>query len=156
MDVRSSAFSAMETIPAMYTCDGEDVSPPLSWSGIPQETESIVLIADDPDAPVGTWVHWVAYNIPPRISELESDIPPTDSLPTGGIQGKNSANKIGYHGPCPPSGIHRYFFKVHALDTTLELLAGSTKKQVVEAMNGHVLASGELVGLYGREAIAEK
>jgi Raf kinase inhibitor-like YbhB/YbcL family protein len=147
----SSAFSPMQAIPAKYTCDGADVSPPLAWKGVPDTARSLVLISDDPDAPMGTWVHWVCYDIPPTVDSLAENIPKTDSLPCGGQQGTTDFRRVGYGGPCPPGGTHRYFFKVYALDATLGLPAGSTKKEVEKAMRGHVLAQGELVGKYSRQ-----
>lgn len=148
--VVSPAFEDMTTIPSTYTCDGADISPPLAWEGIPKEAQSIVLICDDPDAPAGTWVHWVCYDIPPSAGGLNENIPAADALPSGGKQGISDFGRIGYGGPCPPSGTHRYFFKVYALDTTFNLPAGQTKKQIEKAMRGHVIASGELVGVYAR------
>jgi hypothetical protein len=127
-----------------YTCDGQDISPPLEWSGTPEGTQSLVLISDDPDAPVGTWVHWVLFDLPAD----------TNSLPEGaqdlGTDGNNSWRRPGYGGPCPPSGTHRYFFKLYALDTALNLEAGASKEQVEKAMQGHILAQGELMGKYER------
>jgi len=149
--VTSSAFDSMEPIPSKYTCDGSDISPALAWKNIPDQTKSIVLINDDPDAPMGTWVHWVCYDIPPTVGGLAEDIPKTDILPAGGKQGMTDFRRIGYGGPCPPSGTHRYFFKVYALDLMLNLPAGKTKKEVEDAMEGHVLDSGELVGVYNRK-----
>jgi hypothetical protein len=149
--VESSAFASMKSIPARHTCDGEDVSPPLRWSGVPDGAKSLVLISDDPDAPVGTWVHWVCYDIPPSVDSLREGIPRGDSLPVGGMQGITDFEKVGYGGPCPPGGSHRYFFKLYALDTTLGLGAGKTKSEVEKAMEGHVVAQGELVGTYSRK-----
>jgi hypothetical protein len=148
--VISPAFEAMAGIPSNYTCDGADVSPPLSWRNIPAETQSIVLICDDPDAPGKTWVHWVCYDIPPTADGLSANIPAADTLPAGGTQGLNSWGRPGYGGPCPPGGTHRYFFKVYALDILLNLPAGKTKEEIERAMQGHVLAFGELVGVYSR------
>lgn len=148
--VVSTAFEPMGRIPSKYTCDGADVSPPLAWQGVPPEAQSTVLICDDPDAPVGDWVHWVCYDIPPKVQALAENIPHGKTLACGGMQGKTDFGAVGYGGPCPPGGTHRYFFKVYALDTVLELPAGQTKKQIEKAMQGHVLASGELVGVYAR------
>jgi len=141
--VTSPAFENNSPIPTKHTCDGEDVSPPIQIEGLPEETQSIVLIVDDPDAPMGTWDHWIVWNIPPteRIKE--------DSVP--GIEGTNNFNKHSYGGPCPPSGTHRYYFKVYSLDVKLSLNPDSRKRDVEKAMMGHVLAKGELVGLYGRK-----
>jgi len=150
MTVESTAFGEGEFIPSKYTCDGENVSPPLSWSEPPESTRSLVLISDDPDAPMGTWVHWVVYNIPPDVRGFPERMPSSPVLPDGTLQGKTDFGTTGYGGPCPPSGIHRYFFKVYALDTVLDLKEGATKKQVVRAMEGHVIAQGRLMGKYKR------
>jgi len=141
-------------IPARYTCDGQDISPPLQWSGIPTEAKSLVLIVDDPDAPDPaapkmTWVHWVLYNIPVDTPGLEENIS-SASLPEGTKEGINDWGRKGYGGPCPPIGRHRYFFKIYALDTVLTDLQQPTKKQVEEAIAGHILAKAELVGMYQR------
>jgi len=149
--VKSSAFQNMQAIPSVYTCDGKNISPPLSWSGIPEMAKSLVLIADDPDAPAGTWVHWVVYDIPPAVTSLKEGAPKTDTLPEGGKQGINDSRKIGYDGPCPPGGTHRYFFKMYALDAVLNLPSGKNKKEIEKAMKGHILAQGELVGTYSRQ-----
>ncbi|MFN6470261.1 MAG: YbhB/YbcL family Raf kinase inhibitor-like protein [Nostoc sp. SerVER01] len=151
MKLESSAFNANELIPAKYTCDGKDISPPLLWDKIPTETQSIALIVDDPDAPGRTFVHWVIYDIPNTICQLPENIPSVKTLPNGGVQGKNDFGKFGYGGPCPPSGIHRYFFKVYALDKSLGLAEGATKNQILAAMEGHVLATAELIGRYKRQ-----
>jgi Raf kinase inhibitor-like YbhB/YbcL family protein len=150
LDVRSSAFKEGSVIPARYTCDGLDFSPPLSWSSVPDGTQSLTLIADDPDAPRGAFVHWVIYNLPPDTRRLPEDVPNQQTLPSGALQGINGAGSIGYTGPCPPSGTHRYFFKVYALDTELDLGVGATKEEVVRAMEGHVRAEGRLLGTYQR------
>jgi Raf kinase inhibitor-like YbhB/YbcL family protein len=151
LDLRSAAFEEGGAIPVRYTCDGENVSPPLSWSSVPDETRSLALIADDPDAPGGTFVHWVIYNLPPDTRRLPEDVPSREeTLPSGAVQGVNGAGSVGYTGPCPPSGTHRYFFKVYALDTELDLGGGATKEDLVSAMEGHVLAEGRLVGTYRR------
>jgi hypothetical protein len=146
--VESSAFSSMRTIPSKYTCDGKDISPPISWKKIPAKTQSIVLICDDPDAPGGAWVHWVCYDIPKTVDSLPENIPQSDTLEMGGKQGRTDFGKIGYGGPCPPSGTHRYFFKVYALDAMLGIQSGKTKREIERAMKGHILAQGELVGKY--------
>lgn len=149
--VTSSAFSEGTKIPKQYTCDGADMSPALTWKSVPPETKSIALICDDPDAPVGIWVHWVLYNVPPTSTELTENLPKQDTLPNGAKQGKNDFGKIGYGGPCPPKGKpHRYFFKLYALDTQLSLGTGATKQQVEKAMAGHILAQGQLMGTYQR------
>ncbi len=151
IEVKSTAFPDGAMIPKLYTCDGKDVSPPLSWSGVPAETKSLALIMDDPDAPRGTWVHWVLFNIPPNTNSLEENVPRTQTLPDGAKHGNNSWPKLGYGGPCPPGGTHRYYFKVYALDTLLPLNAGTTKAQLVRAMEGHILAEGQLMGRYTRK-----
>lgn len=150
LDVTSSAFEERGAIPARYTCDGLDISPPLSWSPVPNATQSLALIAEDPDAARGAFAHWVIYNLPPDTQRLPEDVPNRQTLPSGALQGMNGAGSIGYTGPCPPSGTHRYFFKVYALDTDLDLGAGATKEEVVRAMEGHVLAEGRLLGTYQR------
>jgi hypothetical protein len=137
-------------IPAKHTCDGPDVSPSLTWSDPPAGTKSLALISDDPDAPVGTWVHWVMWNIPADTRALEESVPKKESLPNGTKQGTTDFRRIGYGGPCPPSGTHRYFFKLYALDTTLNLPASTTKKDLEKAMQGHILAQAELMGKYRR------
>ncbi len=147
----SSAFTQDGMIPSKYTCDGQDISPPLTWREPPEETQSFALIADDPDAPMGTWVHWVIYNIPADARELAEGTPQDTELSDGSRQGKNSWPKLGYGGPCPPSGTHRYFFKLYALDTILELEPGANKKQLLKAMEGHILAETELMGKYSRQ-----
>ena len=149
--VESSAFGNMQPIPRQYTCDGADISPPLSWRGVPPAAKSIVCIADDPDAPAGTWVHWVVYDLPASDTVLIENIPKADTAPGGGKQGTNDFRRIGWGGPCPPGGTHRYFFKLYALDTMLNLPAGKTKKDVEKAMAGHILAKGELIGTYTRK-----
>jgi len=150
LEVVSPAFAAGGMIPRKHTCDGEDVSPEISWSGVPAGTRSFALICDDPDAPAGTWVHWVVFNLPAAVSRLPEALPAEPALPSGGRQGKNDFRRIGYGGPCPPSGTHRYVFKVYALDRLLDLEPGATKAQVEAAMKGHVLAEGSLMGRYRR------
>ena len=141
--VRSSVFESNKLIPARYSCDGDDVNPPLTVENVPDGTKSLVLIIDDPDAAIGVWNHWLVWNIPAGIREItENSVP--------GIEGTNTGGRRRYGGPCPPSGTHRYFFKVYALDIELDLDAGSKKKDVENAMRGHVLAEGELLGLYRR------
>ena len=151
IDLTSSAFHQDGTIPKQHTADGKDTSPPLRWGETPKETRSLALICDDPDAPGRVWVHWVLFNLPPEVRELHEGVPAHQSLANEARQGKNDFGKIGYGGPAPPPGKpHRYFFKLYALDTVLELPAGSTKSQLVDAMKGHVLAEGHLMGRYGR------
>jgi Raf kinase inhibitor-like YbhB/YbcL family protein len=150
-EMTSAAFEPGGTIPQQHTCDGPDLSPPLRWAAPPEGTQSLVLIADDPDAPGKTWVHWVLYDLPPDRQELAEGLPQQETLIEGGVQGKNDFDKIGYGGPCPPKGKpHRYFFKLYALDIKLNLSPGATKSQVLERMSGHVLAEAELIGSYGR------
>lgn len=150
MELTSSAFKENDSIPTVYTCDGKDASPPLSWSGAPGGTKSFALIADDPDAPRGTWVHWVLWNLPATATELKEALPILSHLPSGAVQGKNDFGNSGYGGPCPPAGTHRYFFKLYALDALLALNAGATKSQLEAAMKGHVLAQATLMGTYSR------
>ena len=152
MDIKvtSMAFQEGGTIPQKYTCDGEDISPPLAWSSAPEGTKSFALISDDPDAPMGTWVHWVIYNIPAHITELHEHIPPEELLENGAKQGMNDFRRIGYGGPCPPGGTHRYFFKLYALDTEIDIVVGASKPELLRAMEGHILAEGQLMGRYTR------
>ena len=148
--ITSFSFTEGGLIPKKHTCDAEDISPDLKWSGVPKEAESLALICDDPDAPGGTWVHWVLFNIPAAVTALPAGIPPDAVLNNGSRHGKNDFRKLGYGGPCPPGGTHRYFFKIYALDTLLTLESGSTKAQLVAAMKGHILAEGQLMGKYKR------
>jgi Raf kinase inhibitor-like YbhB/YbcL family protein len=151
MQITSSAFTEGGMIPAKFTCDGQNISPPLEWGNAPAGTKSFALISDDPDAPMGTWVHWVAYNIPASVNKLGENVKTEKELADGTRQGNNSWPNIGYGGPCPPSGTHRYYFKLYALDTTLDLKPGATKAQVLQAMKGHVLAEAQLMGKYKRQ-----
>jgi len=150
MKISSPAFEHNGAIPSKYTCDGEDVSPPLVFEGIPENAASLALIADDPDAPMGTWVHWVIYNIPPTSGGLTENFPSDSKLDDGSLQGMTDFRRVGYGGPCPPSGAHRYFFKLYALDKKLDLPAGATKQQVETAMKGHIIAQDQLIGIYKR------
>ncbi|MBX9831004.1 YbhB/YbcL family Raf kinase inhibitor-like protein [Candidatus Babeliales bacterium] len=151
LTVTSSAFKAGEPIPQQYSCDGANRSPQLSWDNVPQETQSFVLFCDDPDAPGKTWVHWVAYNIPANSTGLSENIEQgKEEFDNGMRQGKSDFGKIGYGGPCPPSGVHRYFFKVYALSKKLDLAPGATKKVVEVAMQGLVIGAGQLMGTYAR------
>lgn len=151
LTVTSSAFREGETIPKKFTCDAEDTSPDLMWSGAPSGTKSLALITDDPDAPAGTWVHWVLFNLPADRTGLPVGVAKTSTVSGIGIQGKNSSGTTGYSGPCPPAGKpHRYFFKVYALDSSLDLKPGVNKAEVEKAMKGHILAQGQLIGKYGR------
>ncbi len=143
--ITSSAFTEGGKIPRIYTCDDQNISPPLTWTAVPTNTVSLALIMDDPDAPSGTWVHWVLYNLPSTLIRLDQ------GKSGGGTDGKNDFGKLGYGGPCPPRGSnHRYFVKIYALDTSLDLKAGATKAQVESAMKGHILAQGQLMGRYER------
>lgn len=149
--VTTTAFSAGGAIPKVYTCDGSDASPDLTWSGAPAGVQSFALIADDPDAPVGTWTHWLIWNIPPHSAGLPKSVPKDETLGDGTRQGRNDFRRIGYGGPCPPPGNpHRYFFKLFALDGKLDLRAGSNRTELEQAIKGHVLAQGELMGKFGR------
>ncbi|HSQ39692.1 MAG TPA: YbhB/YbcL family Raf kinase inhibitor-like protein [Anaerolineales bacterium] len=150
MNLTSTAFSYGEFIPAKYSCNGEDVSPSLSWTEPPAGTQSFALIMDDPDAPVGTWVHWVLFNLPASARGLSEGMPSDLKFADGSVQGITSARSHGYHGPCPPSGTHRYFFKLYALDTTLSLTFAADKKEVLAAMDGHILAQAELMGKFSK------
>lgn len=154
LSIQSKSFRQNEMIPARYTCDGRDISPPLAWSGIPDEAKSLALIVDDPDAPDPaapkmTWVHWVLYNIPVWVQGLEENIAAA-SLPAGTKEGINDWGRKGYGGPCPPIGKHRYFFKLYALDTVLADLQKATKVEVEQAFKGRILAKAQLVGTYER------
>ena len=150
-ELTSSAFAPNGDIPREYTCDAEDASPALSWGEPPAGTQSIALIMDDPDAPGGTWVHWVFYELPAATRELPRDIPTQETFPDGSLQGWNDFRRIGYGGPCPPPGpAHRYFFKLYALDKRLDLPGGMTKADLLRALEGHILAQAELVGRYKR------
>ena len=151
MQIQSSAFTESQSIPQKYTFDGQDVSPQLTWTGAPQGAKTFAVIADDPDAPAGTWVHWVIFNLPAQTSSLPEAVPKTNSA-AGGTQGKNDFGNIGYGGPCPPPGkAHRYFFKLYALDTTVNLQAGARKQELERAMQGHVLGQAALMGTYQRK-----
>ena len=149
--VSSPAFQEGDTIPTKYTCQGQDVSPPLAWSEPPVGTQSLALIVDDPDAPGGVFTHWVLFNIPSDSRQLPEAVPTQAQLPSGALHGKNDFGRIGYGGPCPPPGRpHRYQFTLYALDQPLDLEAGVSKKQLLAAMQGHILAQGQLTGTYQR------
>jgi len=151
LELKSSAFKQSQPIPKKYTCDGSDVSVPLNWNDPPQGTKSFALIVDDPDAPAGTWVHWVLYDVPGDTRELPETKSTDDKLLNGARQGKNDFGKTGYGGPCPPPGrAHRYFFKLYALDRALGLQPSATKQQLLAAMKGHTLGEAELIGTYKR------
>lgn len=150
LKVTSSAFKEGEMMPKSYAGDGDNMSPPLNWTLTPQGTKSFAIISDDPDAPRGDWVHWVVFNIPASVTSLKKGIPQEKLLPDGSRQGINDSRGIGYDGPCPPSGVHRYYFKVYALDTMPDLNAGASKKELLKAMEGHILAKGHIMGRYKR------
>jgi len=144
--ITSTAFAHGAAIPEMYTCDGDNVAPPLSFGGVPKGTKALALLMDDPDAPVGDWVHWIVLDMPPSCAGLDEDGEP----PAGARQGRNSWGRVGWGGPCPPSGKHRYFFRLFALDAPTGLPEGATKQQLLTALEGHVLATAELMGTYAR------
>ncbi|MEW6719258.1 MAG: YbhB/YbcL family Raf kinase inhibitor-like protein [Thermodesulfobacteriota bacterium] len=146
LSISSTAFAHNGMIPPQHTCDGADTSPPLSVRGVPGNAKTLALIVDDPDAPGKTWVHWVVWNIGADTAEI-----PSNAVPAGALQGRNDFGKTAYGGPCPPSGTHRYFFKLYALDAALPLNAGATKAQLEEAMKGRVIGNAELIGLYRRK-----
>ncbi len=148
MNLTSPAFAGGAAIPVKHTCQGEDVSPPLEWEKEPAGTQSLALIVDDPDAPSKIWVHWVMFNIPPGVGGLEEGVKAEPLLPNGTRQGRNDSRVIGWSGPCPPSGVHRYYFKLYALDTVLNLQAGITREQLRKAMEGHILAESQCMGTY--------
>jgi Raf kinase inhibitor-like YbhB/YbcL family protein len=151
LHITSLDFSAGEAIPKKFTCDAQDVSPKLEWHEAPANTESFALIMDDPDAPAGTWVHWVLYDLPADAKELPERVARQEQLASGARQGRNDFGKIGYSGPCPPPGKpHRYFFRLYALDTKLNLKSGATKADLELAMKPHILTQAELIGRYGR------
>ena len=151
MKLTSSAFEPNQLIPSQYTCDGEDISPPLDWDDPPEGTESLALICDDPDAPGKTWVHWIVYNLPNVAHSLPENVSSSISPLSESVQGKNDFKQVKYGGPCPPSGTHRYFFKLYALDSKLNLESGATKAQVEAVMTGHILGKAQLIGLYSRK-----
>jgi Raf kinase inhibitor-like YbhB/YbcL family protein len=147
----SPAFTEGQAIPARHTGDGEDVSPPLAWGDVPEGTGSLALVCEDPDAPRGTWTHWVLFNLPPATRTLSEAVPKQATLPDGAVQGTNDFGRAGYGGPAPPPGKpHRYFFKLYALDAPLRLQAGASRAQLLAALHGHVLGEGQLMGTYAR------
>ena len=151
IELTSSAFKEGGPIPSKFTCDGSNVSPPLEWTDVPEGTKSLALVCDDPDAPIGTWVHWVLYGLSPDTTKLPEAVPVDETIEGGATQGKNDFKRIGYGGPCPPPGKpHRYFFKLYALDAELDLKPRPSKKDLKKAMKGHVLAQGQLMGKYQR------
>jgi Raf kinase inhibitor-like YbhB/YbcL family protein len=152
IDLTSRAFQHGQPIPTPYTADGRNVSPPLQWTDPPAAARSLTLICEDPDAPRGTWTHWVVFNLPPELRQLDEGVPTEATLPNGTVQGTNDFGKVGYGGPSPPPGKpHRYFFKLYALDRQLHLASGGSKDQLLAAMKGHILAEGQLMGTYGRQ-----
>ena len=151
VQISSTAFSEGQPIPEKYTCQGKDVSPPLMWTNVPAAAKSLALIADDPDAPAGTWVHWVVYDLASATAGLAEDVPKSQVLADGAKQGMTDFRRVGYGGPCPPPGkAHRYYFKLYALDAMLDLKPGATKNDLLKAMAGRVLAEGQLMGTYQR------
>jgi hypothetical protein len=151
LELKTTAFPAGGTIPTQFTCSGANISPALSWTAPPPRTQSFALIVDDPDAPAGTWVHWVVYNLPALLRQLREHVPMGDAIARGGKQGLNDFPQNGYGGPCPPPGKpHRYFFRLYALDAMLDLRAPVHRKDVDAAMKGHILAQGEWMGTFGR------
>ena len=155
MQITSTAFTHNGEIPSKYTCKESDISPPLSWAGVPENAKSLVLIVDDPDAPDPkapkmTWVHWVLYNLPPTVDKLQEAVT-TDDLPTGTLEGLNDWKRTGYGGPCPPIGRHRYFHKLYALDEILPDLNNPTKAKLEEEMKEHIITSAELIGTYEKQ-----
>ncbi len=153
MHLYSPEFLTGTSIPYKYTCDGDDVSPPLTWADPPANTSSFTLIVRDRDAPSGVFTHWVLYNLPADQRQLQAGVPRQEKLPRGIYQGKNDFGQIGFGGPCPPKGTHRYFFKLYALDTTLEIAPGAQEATVLQAMQDHTLTSAELMGLYGKAPV---
>lgn len=150
----STAFKAEGKIPQKFTCDGDNLSPPLSWNGVPSGTKSFALIMHDPDAPrTGGYTHWVIYNIPSSLTQLEENVPKQEKLPGGAIQGVNDSGRLGYTGPCPPSGTHRYYFRMYALDREVDLKAGASKSDLDSALKTHILAHTELMGKYKRSSV---
>jgi Raf kinase inhibitor-like YbhB/YbcL family protein len=150
-EIKSRVFIQGQPIPKKFTCDGQDVSPELSWTDPPGGTKSFAMIADDPDAPMGTWVHWVMYDLPAEARQLPEGVPPQETLPDGAKQGITDSKRIGYGGPCPPPGKpHRYFFKLYAVDKKIDLPPRATKRQVLDAIQDHILGETLLMGTYKR------
>lgn len=150
LEITSSSFEQGQNIPQKHTCIGNDVSPQIAWNGAPEGVESYAIIADDPDAPMGTWVHWVVYNIPADVNELQENFPKDEKLDNGIMQGMSDFGKTEYGGPCPPGGTHRYYFKVYAIDKKLDAEPGLSKKKLLKAMEGHILAEGQLMGKFSK------
>jgi len=145
IQISSVAFTEGAMIPKKYSCDGEEINPPLSFKNVPAEAKSLALIVDDPDAPMGTWTHWLVWNIDPSITEIREN-----SVPAGGVLGKNDFGKRDFGGPCPPGGSHRYFFRLYALDTILNLVQGTSRSELEKTMAGHIIDQGELMGRYAK------
>ncbi|MDD5169886.1 MAG: YbhB/YbcL family Raf kinase inhibitor-like protein [Syntrophales bacterium] len=150
MEITSSAFADGRSIPKKYACEGEDISPPLAWRNLPSRAKSLALIVDDPDAPGGMWVHWVVYNIPSSVKQLDEHMKPERETDIGIRQGANDWGRIGYGGPCPPSGTHRYYFKLYALDVMLDLKPGASKSLLMNTMKNHIVEEARLIGNYKR------
>jgi Raf kinase inhibitor-like YbhB/YbcL family protein len=150
LELRSSAFGEGERIPSDFTCEGADMSPPLAWSGVPENAQSLAIIVEDPDASMKDWTHWLIYDLPVSLSQLPAGIIAGQDFFGGGSQGRNDFKQLGYGGPCPPSGEHRYLFKIYALDAMLQLKPGASKQELLRAMQGHILAEGALTGRYDR------
>lgn len=148
--IKSPAFEEGELIPKKYTCDGVNVSPPLQWSSLPADVESIVLICEDPDAPSGLWTHWIIFNLPAETKGVSEFIMEREVLENGAQQGLNDFGTIGYRGPCPPGGSHRYYYRIYALDVLLELPSRINRQDLLEAMNGHIIDQGQIMGIYTR------
>lgn len=150
MELSSAAFKNGASIPKQFTCDGPNISPPLQWSGVPENSKSLALLVDDPDAPRGNWVHWILFNIPPDTSALPENIKKMRTIPNGARQGMNDFREIGYGGPCPPGGKHRYFFRLYALDAELTAEPGVSRASLERAMQGHIVGDAQLMGTYQR------
>jgi len=150
MKFSSPVIAPLQVIPVDFTCDGREISPPLVWNGLPPGTESLVVICHDPDTVQGEWVHWICYDIPAACKGLPEGVPKTDNIPLGGRQGINDFLKVGYGGPCPPSGKHTYVFELYAIDCSLDLTAGKSREEVQQAMQGHILEHAEFAAFYTR------
>lgn len=151
IQITSPAFKNQEMIPAKYTCDGQNISPPLEFTNIPEDTRTLALIVEDPDAPMGTFTHWITYNMPPDIAELPEALPDDETLMDGARQGINDFDRIGYGGPCPPKGTHRYYFRIYALNAVIDSTSMVNKQDIWEKMQGHIITAGELMGKYKRQ-----
>lgn len=148
--MKSAVFDEGEPIPTRYTCDGVDISPPLEWDVLPENTESIALICEDPDAPGGLWTHWIIFNLPPGTRNLKEHVMEREVLDNGAMQGLNDFGRIGYGGPCPPGGTHRYYYKMYAMDIKLDLPPQTRRNELLEAIDGHILDQGQIMGVYTR------